>query len=44
MIKLEHDTDLQIDLKALVIDFCLKSDQMELFCDNQRRLEKADFG
>lgn len=38
-----HDTDLQIDLQALVIDFCLKGDKMELLCDNQRGLEKADY-
>lgn len=41
-LKLEHDTDLQIDLQALVIHFCFKSDKMELFCDNQRGLQKAD--
>lgn len=37
-----HDTNLQIDLQALVVDFCLKSDKMELLCDNQRGLEKTD--
>lgn len=37
------DTDLQIDLQALMIDFCLKSDKMELLCDNQRGLEKAAY-
>ena len=36
-------TDLQIDLQALVIDFCLKSDKMELFSDNQRGLKKANY-
>lgn len=40
--KLEDDTDLQIDLQALVIHFCFKSDKMELLCDNQRGLQKAD--
>jgi len=36
------DTDLQIDLQALMIDFSLKCDEMELLCDNQRGLEKTD--
>lgn len=39
--KLEYDTDLQVDLQALVIDFCLKGNKMELLCDNQRGLQKA---
>lgn len=38
-----HDTDLQINLQALVIDFGLKSDEMELLCDNQRGLKRADY-
>lgn len=38
----KHDTDLQVNLQALVIDFCLKSDEMELLCDDERRLNKGD--
>lgn len=38
----DADTDLQIDLQALMIDFCLKGDEMELLCDNQRGLDKTD--
>ena len=34
--KLEYiSTDLQINLKSLVINFCLKSDKMKFLCDNQ---------
>lgn len=35
-------TYFQINFQALVIDFCLKSDKMELLCDNQRGLQKTD--
>lgn len=35
-------THLQIYLQALVIDFCLKSDKMELLCDNKRGLEETN--
>lgn len=34
------DTHLQIYLQTLVINLCLKSDEMELLCDDQWGLEK----
>lgn len=38
-----HGTDLQIDLQALVIDFCLECDEMELLCDDQWGLQGAHY-
>lgn len=36
-------TDLQVDLQALVVDFCLESYEMELLCHNQGGLRAAYF-
>ena len=32
-------TDLQVYLESLVVDFCLKSDQMKFLCDDERGLQ-----
>lgn len=34
-------TDLQVNLQALVVDFCLKSNEMKLLSDNQGRLQQS---
>lgn len=35
-------TDLQVNLQALVVDFCLESNEMKLLSDNQGRLQQSE--